>query len=257
MTQRWKITVEYDGAPFVGWQRQENDASVQGTIENAIFKFSAESVTVHVAGRTDAGVHATGQVAHFDLAKPTDARAVRDALNAHMNSRSVSILSAEPVSSDDTVFHARYTAKKRVYCYKITDSRTARAVIDDGRSWGIRDTLDLDRMQEGARHLLGRHDFSSFRASHCQAESPIRTMDRIDIAEVTEGFAPAGRRIEIWVEARSFLHNQVRNIVGTLRMVGDGKWNPHDVKTVLEARDRTKAGPAAPAHGLYLARVIY
>ena len=254
MTQRWRITVEYDGTPFVGWQRQENDPSVQETIEKAILGFSGETVTLQVAGRTDAGVHATGQTAHFDLEKPSDSKTVRDAINAHMGTRSIAIITAEPV---DQEFHARYSAKKRIYCYKITDSRIARPVIDDGRCWALRDTLDLDAMRQGAKHLLGQHDFSSFRASECQAESPIRTLDRLDIIEITDGFSPAGRRIEIWTEARSFLHHQVRNFVGTLRLVGDGKWQPEDIKTALEAKDRTKAGPSAPAHGLYLARVVY
>lgn len=254
MTQRWKITVEYDGTPFAGWQRQENVPSVQETLEHAIFGFSGETVTLHVAGRTDAGVHATGQVAHFDLKKPSDPKTVRDAINAHAGTRAVAVVVAEPA---DPEFHARYSALKRIYCYRLTDGRGARPVIDDGRSWSLRDTLDLDAMREGCRHLLGHHDFTSFRASECQAESPMRTLDRLDILTPQDAFAPAGRSIEIWAQARSFLHHQVRNIVGTLRLVGEGKWQPDDVRRALEARDRTKAGPAAPAHGLYLARVVY
>ena len=254
MTQRWKLTIEYDGTPFVGWQRQESGLlSVQETIEKAIFAMSGESVTLHVAGRTDAGVHATGQVAHFDLEKPFEAKNVRDAINAHAESKSVAVVSAEPVSQE---FHVRFSAQHRVYCYKITDGRTARAVLDDNRCWTIRDTLDLDAMRAGAKHLLGHHDFTTFRDSECQAKHPMRTLDRLEIL-TPGGFSPFGRAVEIWTESRSFLHHQVRNMVGTLKLVGTGKWQPDDVKTALEAKDRTKGGPTAPAQGLYFVRVDY
>lgn len=253
MTQRWKLTIEYDGTDFYGWQRQALDPTVQGTIEAAIKKFSGEDVTLHVAGRTDAGVHALGQVAHIDLERKTDAKTVRDAINAHARPHKVSILKAEPVP--DT-FHARFNATRRVYCYKILTSRRAPPAIGASYVWHNGRELDVAAMSKAAKFLTGTHDFTSFRDTNCQAKSPIRTLERLEFVEQKND--PAfGKQLHLWAEARSFLHHQIRNFAGTLALVGEGKWQPEDVKTALEARDRTKAGPMAPASGLYLVRVEY
>lgn len=252
MTQRWKLTIEYDGTDFAGWQRQEVAPSVQGAIEAAIRGFSGEIVTLHVAGRTDAGVHAIGQVAHVDLEKEWSGKTVRDAINAHLRPLPVAVVRAEPVDGE---FHARYGAKRRVYCYRILAGRMAAPALDGNRVWHVTWDLDAAAMHAGAQHLLGNHDFSSFRAAACQANSPIRTLDRCDVTEVAS--AEFGRHIEIWAEARSFLHHQIRNIAGALRMVGEGKWAPGDIKRVLEAKDRTQNAAMAPAHGLYFVRVDY
>lgn len=253
MTQRWKLTIEYDGTDFVGWQRQASDASIQGSIEKAIHDFCGENVTLHAAGRTDAGVHAVGQVAHIDIERPSTEKEVRDAINAHLRPRPISIVKAEPVSQD---FHARFGAVHRVYCYKILMNRRAPPVLESRRVWHINVDLNVAAMHEAAQHLLGNHDFSTFRAAECQAKTPVRTMNRLDVIEATNNLG-FGRHIEIWAEARSFLHHQIRNIVGTLRLVGEGKWAPDDVKTALQAKDRTKGGPMAPASGLYFVRVDY
>ncbi len=252
MTQRWKLTLEYDGTPFAGWQKQEHDLTVQGCLEKAVHLFSGETVTAHVAGRTDAGVHAAGQVAHIDLEKPSDKKTVRDAINYHMRPHPAAILAAEPVSDE---FHARFKAVNRVYCYKILMGRSAEPMILKNRVWHIWQTLDIDRMNAGAKHLLGKHDFSSFRSAACQAKSPVRSIDRLEFIE--KDCPIMGRHVEMWAEARSFLHHQIRNIVGTLRNVGEGKNEPGDVKKILETCDRTQAGAMAPAHGLYFMRVDY
>jgi tRNA pseudouridine38-40 synthase len=246
MATRWKLTIEYDGRPFVGWQRQAHGASVQEEIERAIEKFSGETVRVHTAGRTDAGVHALGQVAHFDLEKTTDSRTVREALNAHLRPQPIAILSAEAVAE---TFHARMSARHRRYLYRVLN-RPARAALDIGHAWHVPYTLDIPAMREAAAHLLGKHDFTSFRAAECQAKSPIRTLDRLDILE-------DGVRLDFAVEARSFLHHQVRNMVGTLILVGRGKWTPARVAEALAACDRSAAGPTAPPDGLYLVGVDY
>jgi tRNA pseudouridine38-40 synthase len=243
---RWKLTIEYDGGPFMGWQCQAHGASVQAEIEGAIERFSGERARVHVAGRTDAGVHALAQVAHVDLDRETDGRTVREALNAHLRPNPIAILSAEAVSPD---FHARLSAKRRHYRYLVLN-RPARPALDMGRVWHVPQTLDRAAMREAARPLLGRHDFTSFRAALCQAKSPIRTLDRLDIDEDRD-------RIVFSVEARSFLHHQVRNMVGSLILVGRGKWRPAQVGEALEARDRSAAGPTAPPHGLYLVGIDY
>lgn len=250
---RWKLTIEYDGTPFAGWQRQTNAPSVQEAIERAITAFCGEETVLHVAGRTDAGVHATGQVAHIDIAKDTDARAVRDAINFHLRPAPVAVVAAEAVGDQ---FHARFGAIHRVYCYKILMGRRADAVLLQNRVWQIGRELDVAAMNRAAQHLLGHHDFTSFRDAECQAKSPMRSIDRLEFIEVKDALC-AGRHLELWAEARSFLHHQIRNITGTLALVGEGKWQPDDVKTVLEARDRTKAGPTAPACGLYFTRVDY
>jgi len=253
MTQRWKLTIEYDGTGFHGWQRQAEGPTVQGTIEDAVYKFCGEEVILHVAGRTDAGVHALGQVAHMDLQRETDAKTVRDAINAHMRPHAVSIVQAEPAGPD---FHARFGATKRVYCYKILANRRAAPAVGGQYVWHHSRDLDIAAMNKAAKHLIGTHDFTSFRDSQCQAKSPVRTLERLEFIEQKDD--PAfGRSIHMWAEAQSFLHHQIRNFVGTLALVGAGKWQPDDVKTALEARDRAKAGYMAPAGGLYFVRVEY
>ena len=253
MTQRWKLTIEYDGTPFAGWQRQENALSVQECIEKAIIAFCGEEVVLRAAGRTDAGVHAVGQVAHFDLEKDATEKIVSGAINAHLRPHPISVVNAEKVSSG---FHARFGAAYRVYCYKILMNRWASPALESPYVWHIGRDLNVAAMHAAAQHLLGTHDFTSFRAAECQAKSPIRSMDRLDVIETTYNLS-AGRHLEVWAEAKSFLHHQIRNIVGTLKLVGEGKWQPEDVKTALEAKDRTKAGPMAPASGLYFVRVDY
>ena len=243
---RWKITVEYDGGPFVGWQRQDNGPSVQAALERAIESFSGETVTVHGAGRTDSGVHATGQTAHFDLAKESTADTVQDAVNFHLKPEPIAVLRAEAVDDD---FHARFSAVKRHYLYRILNRR-APPTLAEGRVWHVGAPLDADAMQDAAEALIGKHDFTSFRAVACQADSPVKTLDRLIVTR-------DGEELRIVAEARSFLHHQVRNIVGTLKLVGEGKWTRSDVEAALAARDRAQAGPTAPAAGLYLTRVDY
>lgn len=244
--QRWKLILEYDGGPYVGWQRQPNGPSVQAALEAAVTRFCGETPTVQGAGRTDTGVHALAQTAHVDIEKPTDAKTVRDALNHHLRDEAVAVVSAEPVADD---FHARFSAIGRSYLYRILNRR-APPVLDAGRVWAIPRPLDAAAMHEAAQRLVGRHDFSSFRAAECQADSPVRTLDRLDVSR-------RGEEIHITVEARSFLHHQVRNFAGTLELVGRGKWGPDDVTKALEARRRAAAGPTAPPHGLYLTAVTY
>ena len=246
MTRRILVTIEYDGGPFVGWQHQENGLSVQTTIEDAAKAFIHAPVAVVGAGRTDAGVHATGQAAHIDVPEKFTANRIMEALNAHLSSVPVTIQSASEVPED---FHARFSAIGRRYLYRILPRRQPPA-LDAGRVWHHKHRLDPKLMVRAAKHLLGRHNFASFRASQCQAESSFRTLDRLDIET-------SGKEIHIHTEARSFLHHQVRNITGTLALVGAGKWHPDDVKTALEAVDRRAAGPTAPAHGLYLVGVNY
>lgn len=246
MPTRWKLTIEYDGRPFMGWQRQAHGASVQEEIERAIEAFSSETPRLHVAGRTDAGVHALGQVAHVDIEKATTARTVREALNAHLRPHPIAILKAEEVPSN---FHARTSARRRRYRYVVLN-RPARPTLDVGRVWHVPQSLDDDSMQTAATALIGRHDFTSFRAAMCQAKSPIRTLDKLDIVR-------EGDLIRFEVEARSFLHHQVRNMVGTLILVGRGKWRAGQVAAALAAKDRSAGGPTAPPDGLYLIGVDY
>ena len=243
---RWKIAVEYDGGPFVGWQRQDNGPSVQAALEGAIAAFSGETVTVHGAGRTDSGVHATGQTAHFDLAKESTADTVEGAVNFHLKPGPIAVLRAEAVGSD---FHARFSAVKRRYLYRVLNRR-APPTLTAGRVWHVGAPLDEDAMRDAAEALIGKHDFTSFRAVACQADSPVKTLDRLIVAR-------DGEEIRIVAEARSFLHHQVRNIVGALKLVGEEKWTRGDVEAALAARDRAQAGPTAPAAGLYLTRVDY
>jgi tRNA pseudouridine38-40 synthase len=243
---RWKLTLEYDGAGFVGWQRQDNGPSVQAALEAAVLGFCGETITAQGAGRTDAGVHALGQVAHVDLTKETDADTVRDALNAHLKPAAVAVLAAEVVDDD---FHARFSAVARAYRYRIVNRR-ARLALDRGRAWFVPQPLDAAAMHDAAQALIGHHDFTSFRASQCQAKSPVKTLDLLDVSR-------EGQELRIEARARSFLHHQVRNMVGTLKLVGEGKWTRADVTRALAARDRNAAGPTAPADGLYLVAVRY
>jgi tRNA pseudouridine38-40 synthase len=243
---RYKIIVEYDGAPFAGWQYQENSPSVQRAIMTAIEAFSGEKVMVQGAGRTDAGVHALGQVAHFDLASERDTDTVRDAINAHLRPLPVAILSAEKVPGE---FDARRSAVLRHYLYRIANRRPDLA-IERGRAWRLPRRLDAEAMHTAAQRLVGKHDFTTFRSTECQAKSPEKTLDRLDVSRL-------GDEIHISAVARSFLHNQVRSMVGSLVPVGDGKWQPADLTRALEARDRSACGPVAPPDGLYLVKVDY
>ena len=243
---RYKLILEYDGAGFVGWQGQDNGPSVQAALEAAVLGFCGEAVTVQGAGRTDAGVHALGQVAHIDLAKPAEADTLRDALNAHLKPAAVVVLAAEVVDDD---FHARFSAVERAYRYRIVNRR-ARLALDRGRAWFVPQPLDAAAMHDAASALIGHHDFTSFRASQCQAKSPVKTLDALAVIR-------DGQELRIEVRARSFLHHQVRNMVGTLKLVGEGKWSRAEVARALEARDRSAAGPTAPAEGLYLVAVRY
>ncbi|GLK83258.1 tRNA pseudouridine(38-40) synthase TruA [Ancylobacter defluvii] len=247
---RYKLTIEYDGTPFVGWQIQAVGASVQGALTDAVERFSGERVHVQGAGRTDAGVHATGQVAHVELAKDWRPDTVRDAMNAHLRPLPVAVLAAE-VAADD--FHARFSATGRRYLYRII-IRRADLALERNRAWKILRPLDAAAMAEGARHLIGRHDFTTFRAIGCQAASPVKTLDRLEVEQVPLDF---GSEIRVHAAARSFLHHQVRSMVGTLVKVGEGAWTPEDVGAALAAADRTRCGPMAPSAGLYLAEVTY
>lgn len=243
---RWRITVEYDGTGYVGWQRQDNGPSIQEALETAIARFSGESPRVFGAGRTDAGVHASGQVAHFDLEKAARTDTVADALNAHLRPEPIAVLDATAVEPD---FDARLSARERAYLYRIVNRR-APLTTERGRAWLVQTPLDAEAMGVAAARLVGKHDFSTFRASLCQARSPVKTLDVLEVAR-------EGEEIRVRARARSFLHHQVRNIVGTLNLVGEGKWSADDVAAALEARDRRKGGPTAPACGLYLREVLY
>ena len=243
---RYKLTIEYDGAPFVGWQIQDNGPSVQGAIMAAVAAFSGDSVMVQGAGRTDAGVHALGQVAHVDLTKEHAPDTVRDALNAHLRPQPIAILAAERAAPD---FDARRSAVRRHYRYRILNRR-ADLALDRGRAWRVMRPLDAATMHAAAQRLVGHHDFTTFRSTECQARSPEKTLDRLDVAR-------AGEEIEIVAVARSFLHNQVRSMVGSLALVGESKWSADDLAGALAARDRTACGPVAPPDGLYLVQVDY
>lgn len=251
---RYKLTIEYQGTDYYGWQRQPDLPTIQSEIEKAIHAFCGQSVEVTSAGRTDAGVHARGQIAHVDLdefSKPMDGYAISKAINAHLRPQPIAVINTEIVEDD---FHARFTAKNKLYAYRII-SRQAFLTFDQNRAWHIKRPLDVAAMHEAAQLLLGQHDFSTFRDSECQAKNPVRTLDRLDVQSFQT--AEGAQEIFIEAEAMSFLHHMVRNIVGTLTLVGEGKWKPEDILTALNAKDRTKGGPTAPADGLYLVRIDY
>jgi tRNA pseudouridine38-40 synthase len=245
--KRWKLTIEYNGAPYSGWQRQDHAASVQEEVEKAIFKFSGQKIRVHVAGRTDAGVHAKGQIAHFDLDfRDITAFDLAKAINAHLLPQPIAVLKAEIV---DENFHARFSAKNKFYSYLLIN-RSAPLTIEQGIAWWFKKPLNHSAMHEAAQIFLGHHDFTTFRDSKCQAKSPMKSIQRFDVLRSAE-------KIRFEVEGRSFLHHQVRNMVGSLIMVGEGKWAKADLQAALEAKDRTRGGVTAPADGLYLVRIDY
>ena len=243
---RYRLTIEYDGGPFVGWQRQAEGASIQGALEGAIEKLSAERVTVTGAGRTDAGVHALGQVAHFDLEKSFEVGKVRDALNYYLRPAPIIVLDVGAVDSE---FHARFSATTRHYLFRILNRRSPPA-LEEGRVWHVSHRLEAEAMQAAAQYLVGQHDFTTFRAAECQAQSPVKTLDRLDVSRRAD-------EIHIEASAHSFLHHQIRSFAGSLKLVGEGKWQPKDLKAALEARDRSACGPVSPPDGLYLVRVGY
>ncbi len=245
---RYKLTIEYDGTDILGWQRQLDGPSVQEYLETVLEKLAGHHSEIAAAGRTDAGVHALAQVAHMDFDTSMEDWKIREAFNANLRElgAKVSVISVEAVSND---FHARFSAKGRGYIYRIFNRRSA-SVLLENRVWWVPVELDVEKMRQGAQYLIGHHDFTSFRAAACQAKSPIKTLDKLDIEK-------QGDEIIFTVEARSFLHHQVRNMVGTLKMVGDGHLKPQDVKTILEAKSRSAAGATAPACGLYLSKVVY
>ena len=243
---RYKLTIEYDGTPFAGWQRQDDAPTVQHVLTDAIAAFCGHAVKVAGAGRTDAGVHALAQVAHVDLEKEWRADRVRDAVNAHLRPHPVAVLSAEKVADD---FDARFSAKKRHYLYRIVNRR-ADLALERTRAWRVPRRLDVDTMQDAAQRLVGKHDFTTFRSTECQAKSPVKTLDELNVTR-------DGEEVRVETSARSFLHNQVRSIVGSLALVGDGKWSADDLAAALGARNRAACGPVAPPEGLYLVRVDY
>jgi tRNA pseudouridine38-40 synthase len=248
---RYALKIEYDGAPFCGWQRQTSDPSVQGAIEAALAKLEPRDHTIGAAGRTDAGVHALGQVAHCDMDKDWDAFRLSQALNFHLKPAPVSIVACVQVPDD---WHARFSALERRYLFRLVNRR-APLVLEVGKVWQVGQKLDGALMQAGADRLLGHHDFTTFRSTVCQADSPMRTLDGLKVQEVAR--VDGAQEFRFHVRARSFLHNQVRSFVGTLERVGAGAWTPDDVTAALNARDRTACGPVCPPHGLYLASVGY
>ena len=241
-----KLILSYDGSEFAGWQVQPDAVTVQGTLASAIGRISGENVLPQGSGRTDAGVHALGQVAHFDLEKMFAGDTLRDALNYHLRPDPVAVLEGQVAASD---FHARFSATARLYHYRIV-TRRAPLALDRGRAWHIMRNLDADAMHEGARHLVGKHDFTTFRAAECQAQSPVKTLDSLSVRR-------AGEEIHIEAKARSFLHHQMRSFAGSLKLVGEGKWQPREIAVALKARERARCGPVAPPEGLYLVRIEY
>ncbi len=245
---RYRLDLEYDGTPYAGWQRQAGHHTVQAAVEQAILAFSGEQATIRGAGRTDAGVHALGQVAHVDLHRDWPADKIMGAINAHLElaGEAASVTAATPVSDD---FDARFSATARHYLYRIVNRRAPLA-LEKRRAWLVKRSLDADAMHAAAQTLVGKHDFTTFRSVQCQANSPVKTLDRLDVTR-------SGDLIEIRASARSFLHNQVRSMVGTIKKAGEGTWRVADVRHALEAADRTACGPVAPPDGLYLVRVDY
>ena len=243
---RWKLTIEYDGGPFMGWQRQDHGPSVQQTLEEALHRMTGELASVTAAGRTDAGVHALAMSAHVDVTKSLTPHRLREGLNALVRPHPVSILEVEEVADD---WHARFSCIGRRYVYRML-CRRAPPALDHGRVWHIAAPLDIETMRAGAAHLIGRHDFTTFRSAHCQSDSPVKTLDRLDVTR-------AGEEIQVTAAARSFLHHQVRSMVGCLALVGRGQWSPNDMRQALDAHDRAALGLNAPPHGLYFVEAIY
>ncbi len=243
---RFKLVLEFDGGPFVGWQRQDNGTSVQGCLEDAVFKFSGERVTCFSAGRTDSGVHAAAMPAHFDLEKSMSAFRVQEALNFHLKPRPIAVLSAEEVGEE---FHSRFSARSRSYVYRIVNRRAPLALAA-GRAWRVASPLDVDAMNDGARFLVGKHDFTTFRAAQCQASTPVKTLSALSVRR-------DGAEVFIETTAPSFLHHQVRSMTGSLVEVGAGRWAPEKMREVLAACDRSECGRVAPPDGLYFQRADY
>lgn len=247
MTYRYKITFEYDGTGIAGWQKQPHMPSIQQFAEEALAKFTKEQPELYCAGRTDAGVHALGQICHFDLSREWDCFRILEAMNFWLRKKPVSVLAVEQV---DESFHARFSAKGRRYMYRIINRR-APLVIDLGRAWHVLAPLDVATMHKAAQHLVGHYDFTTFRATECQGKSPWKTLEQLDVVRVSE------EEIHVHTRSKSFLHHQVRNMVGSLSMVGSGKWSVEDFIAARDALDRTKGGPTAPACGLYFMEVFY
>jgi tRNA pseudouridine38-40 synthase len=243
---RWRLTIEYDGGPFMGWQRQDHGPSVQQALEEALRRMTGEDSSFSAAGRTDAGVHALAMAAHVDIARDLTPHRLREGLNALVRPHPIAVLKVEPVADD---WHARFSCVGRRYLYRIL-TRRAPPALDAGRVWHIPVPLDLEAMRAGTAHLVGRHDFTTFRSAHCQSDSPVKTLDRLDVAQ-------QGEEIHVTAAARSFLHHQVRSMVGCLALVGRGQWQPQDIAKALEARDRAALGFNAPSHGLYFVEAIY
>ena len=243
---RWRLTIEYDGGPFMGWQRQDHGPSVQQTLEEALLRMTGEDAVFTAAGRTDAGVHALAMPAHVDVMKSLTPHRLREGLNALVRPRPVSVLDVVQVADD---WHARFSCVGRRYLYRILNRRAPPA-LDAGKVWHVAVPLDVDAMTEGARHLIGRHDFTTFRSVHCQSDSPVKTLDRLEVTR-------EGDEIHVEAAARSFLHHQVRSMVGCLGLVGRGQWSPDDMRKALDTRDCTALGLNAPPHGLYFVEAIY
>jgi tRNA pseudouridine38-40 synthase len=243
---RWRLTIEYHGGPFMGWQRQEHGPSVQQELEEALFRMTGELAAVHAAGRTDAGVHALAMSAHTEIEKTVTAHRLREGLNALVRPQPISVLAVEPVADD---WHARFSCIGRRYLYRILNRRAPPA-LERGKVWHIPVELDVQAMQAGARFLVGRHDFTTFRSVQCQSDSPVKTLDRLEVSRV-------GEEVHVQAAARSFLHHQVRSMVGCLALVGRGQWQPEDIRRALEARDRSALGFNAPPHGLYFVEAVY
>nr|CAD6616329.1 tRNA pseudouridine(38-40) synthase TruA [Rhizobium sp. Khangiran2] len=245
---RFRMTVEYDGTTYVGWQMQENGHSVQAALQNGILSLTGETVSIRGAGRTDSGVHAIGQVIHADLTRDWKPYTLRNALNAHLGMAGEKVAVIEVAAVDES-FDARFSAVRRHYLYRIIN-RPAPLALEANRAWWVPKPLDHDAMHAAAQMLVGHHDFTTFRSAHCQATSPVRTLDRLDVTR-------QGDLIEIRASAQSFLHNQIRSFAGTLKLAGEGKMSPADVRAALEARDRKECGPVAPPEGLYFMKVDY
>jgi tRNA pseudouridine38-40 synthase len=243
---RWRLTIEYDGGPFIGWQRQDHGPSVQQTLEEALQRMTGDAAQFIAAGRTDAGVHALAMSSHVDVERELTPHRLREGLNALVRPQPISVLAVERVADD---WHARFSCVGRRYLYRILHRR-APAALDLGKVWHVAVPLDVAAMREGAAHLLGRHDFTTFRSAQCQSDSPVKTLDRLDVAQV-------GEEIHVTAAARSFLHHQVRSMVGCLALVGRGQWDPDDMRQALEAADRSALEFNAPPHGLYFVEAIY